>query len=65
MMEVTQAFSATYAEARVKFLEAAATAGLAVESHVHPLKGRDGETLAMDVARDGRRLEPDIATTDD
>lgn len=53
MMEVTQAFSATYAEARVKFLEAAATAGLAVESHVHPLKGRDGETLAMDVARDG------------
>ena len=27
--------------------------GLAIESHAHPLLGRDGETLAMDVARDG------------
>ncbi len=53
MIEVTQAFSSTYAQARVKFLEAAASAGLSVESHVHPLKGRDGETLAMDIARDG------------
>ena len=53
MMGVVQAFSASYAEARVKFLEAAATAGLAVESHNHPQLGRDGEALAMDVARDG------------
>ena len=53
MISVPKAFSAGYSEARVKFLEAAATAGLAVQSHAHPLKGRDGEDLAMDVARDG------------
>ncbi len=53
MIAVPQAFSASYAEARVKFLEAAGTAGLRIESHVHPLTGRDGEALAMDVARDG------------
>ncbi|OJX37231.1 MAG: hypothetical protein BGO74_14335 [Burkholderiales bacterium 68-12] len=50
---VVNAFSASYQEARTKFLEAAAAAGLAIESHVHPLRGRDGETLALDVARDG------------
>ena len=54
MISVPQAFSSSYAEARVKFLEAAATAGLSVQSHAHPLKGRDGEDLAMDVARDGQ-----------
>ena len=53
MISVPTAFSSSYAQARVKFLEAAATAGLAVQSHTHPLKGRDGEDLAMDVARDG------------
>lgn len=53
MIGVTEAFSSSYAQARVKFLEAAATAGLSVESHLHPLKGRDGEDLAMDVVRDG------------
>jgi hypothetical protein len=53
MIPIPQAFSASYAEARIKFLEAAASLGLRVESHLHPLKGRDGETLAMDVARDG------------
>ena len=46
-------FSQRYAEARQKFLQACAGAGLAVESHVHPLRGRDGEELAMDVARLG------------
>ena len=46
-------FSASYAEARQRFLDAAAQAGLAVQSHPHPLPGRDGEPLAMDVARDG------------
>jgi hypothetical protein len=44
-------FSANYAEARAKFL--AATADLDVASKIHPRPGRDGETLAMDVARDG------------
>jgi len=45
-----QPFSASYAQAREKFLEAASAAGLQPQSHVHPLKGRDGETLAMDLA---------------
>jgi len=47
------AFSTSYAQARDKFLRAADAAGLPVESHIHPLPGRDGETLAMDVVRDG------------
>ena len=49
------AFSSSYAEARAKFSAAAEAAGLDVEPHVHPLRGRDGEELAMDVARDGPR----------
>ena len=53
MISVPKAFSVSYSEARIKFLEAAAIAGLSVQSHAHPLKGRDGEDLAMDVARDG------------
>jgi hypothetical protein len=46
-------FSTSYAQARHKFLQAAEAAGLPVESHPHPLPGRDGETLAMDVVLDG------------
>ena len=46
-------FSQSYAQARTKFLTAADAAGLDVASHIHPLRGRDDETLAMDVARDG------------
>ncbi len=46
-------FAQSYAEARTKFLAACNAAGLAVQSHEHPLKGRDGETLAMDVALAG------------
>jgi hypothetical protein len=46
-------FSQTYREAREKFLAAVEAAGLDVQSHPHPLLGRDGETLAMDVARSG------------
>jgi hypothetical protein len=53
MTGVQQAFSSTYAEARQKFLGAAQQAGLLVESKPHPLPGREGEPLAMDVARDG------------
>ena len=48
-------FSSSYAEARAKFRAAAEAAGLDVEAHVHPLRGRDGEELAMDVVRDGPR----------
>ena len=53
MIGVNQAFAGSYARARVQFLEAVAAGGLAIESHAHPLAGRDGEALAMDVARDG------------
>jgi hypothetical protein len=54
-MSAARHFSQSYAEARGRFLEAAEAAGLDVESHQHPMLGRDGETLAMDVARDGPR----------
>ncbi len=50
---VSASFSQSYAEARTKFLGAAADAGLTVQSHPHPLPGRDGEALAMDVVRQG------------
>jgi hypothetical protein len=46
-------FSQSYAEAREKFLGAANAAQLAVQSHALPLPGREGETLALDVARFG------------
>jgi hypothetical protein len=53
MIGIEQAFSASYARARIKFLEAVATAALPNESHNHPLPGQGGEVLAMDVALDG------------
>jgi len=53
MIPILDAFSSRYAEARQRFLGAAAACGLDAESHVHPLAGRDGETLALDVVRDG------------
>jgi len=52
-MDAPAFFAQSYAEARAKFLAAADAAGLDVQSHLHPLLGRDGETLAMDVARFG------------
>jgi hypothetical protein len=48
-----ESFAATYREARRKFIDAAHAAGLQVEAKVHPMPGREGEELAMDVARDG------------
>ena len=53
MIGVVEAFSPSYALARQKFLQGCVVAGLAVDTHPHPLKGRDGEELAMDVAYDG------------
>lgn len=53
MAAAAQAFSASYREARSRFLAAAEAWGLPLQSHVHPLPGRDGEVLAMDVVRDG------------
>jgi hypothetical protein len=51
-------FAQRYAQARQQFLAAAEAAGLAVQSHPHPLLGRDGEPLAMDVARCGPAEAP-------
>ena len=48
-------FAQTYDEARAKFLAAVDAAGLDFHSHAHPLLGRDGEALAMDVVREGAR----------
>ena len=53
MTDLQIGFSTSYAEARQKFLNAAQAAGLTVDAHIHPLKGRDGEDLAMDVVLDG------------
>jgi hypothetical protein len=51
--DVSACFGHSYADARSKFLIAADNAGLDVHSHPHPMLGRDGEALAMDVARFG------------
>jgi len=48
-------FAQSYAEARQRFLAAADAADLDVHSHAHPMLGRDGEPLAMDIARFGAR----------
>ena len=53
MIAVSDAFSTSYAKARVKFLEAAVIAETQLESHAHPLLGAESEALAMDVARAG------------
>jgi len=50
MTPIPQAFAPSYAQARIQFLEAAATRGARIESFQHPLPGRDGETLALDAA---------------
>ncbi|KQT14345.1 M14 family metallopeptidase [Ramlibacter sp. Leaf400] len=52
-MTLDDAFSHSYAQARRKFIDAAGAAGVLVEAKRHPEKGRDGEELAMDVAREG------------
>lgn len=52
-MNATSYFSSSYAMQRRRFLEQATEAQLTVESHIHPLRGREGEELAMDVARLG------------
>ncbi len=61
MRSCAEAFAATYAEARRKFVDAARARGLEVGSRVLPsLKGAQGEELASDIAilgpRDAERL---------
>ena len=53
--DTSRHFSQSYQEARTKFLAAAEACDLDVQSHLHPMLGRDGEVLAMDVALDGAR----------
>ncbi len=53
MTPINAAFSTSYAQARSKFLDSASAASMQLRSFEHPQKGRDGETLAMDVALDG------------
>jgi predicted deacylase len=45
--------SRSYADARTAFLDAAAAAGAGIESFTHPLRGLEGEELAIDVAEKG------------
>ncbi len=52
-MKASTYFAQSYAEARQKFIAAATAAGQEPIAHAHPLLGRDGELLAMDVARFG------------
>jgi Protein of unknown function (DUF2817) len=52
-MKASAHFAQSYAEARSKFIDAATAAGQEPVAHPHPLLGRDGEQLAMDVARFG------------
>ncbi|MEX0583426.1 MAG: DUF2817 domain-containing protein, partial [Sneathiella sp.] len=53
-MDIPEFFSATYAEARTKFLEACMDRDIRVERHLNDrAKGAEGEDLYMDVARIG------------
>jgi hypothetical protein len=54
-MDLTQSFSATYAEAREKFRKAAAATGATVDAVTNPERGPHGEELATDVAWVGER----------
>jgi hypothetical protein len=49
-MNSAESFSASYAEARARFREAAAAAGGRLEAVSHPERGRQGEDLATDIA---------------
>ncbi len=66
-MNATDSFSASYDEARTKFLAAARAAGAALDSVSHPERGRNGEDLATDVAwlgpRDAERVLVTISAT--
>lgn len=53
-------FSATYREARQRFLAAAGKAGATVASHVHPLRGAEGEEIGTDTALVGPSDAPNL-----
>lgn len=53
MTDAARHFSGSYAEGRQRFLAAARQAGATLTAHPHPLRGPEGEELAIDVARIG------------
>ena len=59
-MKASSFFAQSYAEARRKFIDASTAAGQQPVAHPHPLLGRDGEMLAMDVARFGPADAPAV-----
>ena len=57
--DIAGSFSATYAEARAKFLRAAEGCGFALERHVHShATGAQGEALSIDIALGGAAHAP-------
>jgi hypothetical protein len=52
-MDAARHFAGRYADARALFREATAATGLSMRSHLMPVRGHDGEDLAMDVVREG------------
>lgn len=60
MQNAASFFSQSYGEARERFLGLADAHRLHVHSHAHPMLGRDGEALSMDVARQGARDAPAV-----
>ncbi len=62
-MSVTEYFSSEYAEAREKFVQAAQSAGAALECFKNPEKGPNGEELSTDVAWLGPRDAENVLMT--
>ncbi|MFI4936135.1 MAG: M14 family metallopeptidase [Caulobacterales bacterium] len=62
-MNSADSFSASYAEARAKFREAAAAAGGALDSIANPTRAPDGGELATDVAWFGPRTAERVLVT--
>ncbi|WP_417514640.1 M14 family metallopeptidase [Minwuia sp.] len=62
-MKIATSFSATYTEAREKFLEAAAGAGAALQRFYNPASKPDGLALTTDVARLGDPDAPNMLLT--
>jgi hypothetical protein len=59
-IDLTQAYSGSYSEARQRFLSAALAAGATLWSYVHEATGPQGEELAMDAAWIGPRDAPRV-----
>jgi hypothetical protein len=57
---VIPALSRSYADARAAFLDAAAAAGARLTAFPHPLRGLEGEELAIDVAEAGPEDAADV-----